>query len=270
MNLSLLVGEPCGWDALAPTILRSTVFSDDYWGQYSTSKAWDGSEPEMLCSLSPHEASERVLMDVELLSRGLQHEFLAFGLEFAARDEIQTSDVPRALGDALQLLDYSESIRSTMHTMCRSVVVLKSARVCDDVSFSHPEMPFSIFTSVTESGNRNRVPRLAECLAHEALHLQLSLVERKWPLVRADTETELVYSPWKQEMRPIQGLLHALYVFGNLRCFWKAVGRSASFAREFANERAVAIDLEMSRIGDLSESMALTDLGRRIAVSYGR
>jgi HEXXH motif-containing protein len=43
------------------------------------------------------------------------------------------------------------------------------------------------------------------------MHLQLSLLDAVEPLV--DRTSSSGYSPWKQEIRPIEGLLHGLYVF---------------------------------------------------------
>ena len=51
---------------------------------------------------------------------------------------------------------------------------------------------------------------------HEALHLQLSLVERVLPMVVSNPggESEQVFSPWAGDGRSVRGLLHGVYVFG--------------------------------------------------------
>ena len=43
------------------------------------------------------------------------------------------------------------------------------------------------------------------------MHLQLTLLDTVEPLV--GTSGTCGYSPWKQEIRPVEGLLHGIYVF---------------------------------------------------------
>src|SRR5260370_9947238 len=101
-----------------------------------------------------------------------------------------------------------------------------AAREADyDVSFSDPEIPFSIFISVPSQNDRSSVLRVAESIVHETMHLQLSLFERCCPLI--DTaSTWTLHSPWKHERRPAQGILHGLYVFHVLRWLWQHTAES--------------------------------------------
>ena len=69
-----------------------------------------------------------------------------------------------------------------------------------------------------------RIERVAEALVHEAMHLQLSLLERRIELVESDRTKAVAFSPWRNSERDVQGVIHALYVFvivrdsGNLQC----------------------------------------------------
>jgi hypothetical protein len=45
------------------------------------------------------------------------------------------------------------------------------------IRYSSPAIPFSIFVSVPPADERNVVARLAEAIIHEAMHLQLTLIE---------------------------------------------------------------------------------------------
>ena len=54
---------------------------------------------------------------------------------------------------------------------------------------------------------------MLEAILHEAMHLQLSLIERYIPLIESTGETKLYYSPWRNEARPARGVLHGLFVF---------------------------------------------------------
>lgn len=109
------------------------------------------------------------------------------------------------------------------------------------------------------------VLRVAENLIHETMHLQLTLFESLCPLV--DTESAWsVYSPWKHQERPAQGVLHGLYVFCVLRWIWQRVSQENGdmTAREFALRRVAETEEEIFAAGALEESAALTAAGRHL------
>ncbi len=132
-----------------------------------------------------------------------------------------------------------------------------------DVSFSDPAIPFSVFVSAPARNDRSSILRVAESLIHETMHLQLTLFEGLSPLV--DTvSTWSMYSPWKQQKRPAQGILHGLYVFSVLRWMWRQVSQATRTRtdRDFALRRISEIDEEVSAVRPLEESPALTKEGR--------
>jgi HEXXH motif-containing protein len=133
-----------------------------------------------------------------------------------------------------------------------------------DVSFSDPDIPFSVFVSAPIPDDRNSVLRVAENLIHETMHLQLTLLESVLPLVDTASSWSM-YSPWKQQKRLTQGILHGLYVFCVLRWMWRQVSESGrnSADQEFAIRRLSEIDKEVSTVRAVEESPALTDEGRR-------
>src|SRR5207249_726495 len=71
-----------------------------------------------------------------------------------------------------------------------------------DVSFSEPNLPFSVFVSVPHRGARTDALRVAEAIVHEAMHLHLTLIERVVPLVRSSGRR--FFSPWRGEYRTAQ------------------------------------------------------------------
>jgi hypothetical protein len=132
-----------------------------------------------------------------------------------------------------------------------------------DVSFSDPSIPFSIFVSVPSRNDRRSVLRVAENLVHETMHLQLTLFERACPLVDT-TSSWSIYSPWKRQERPAQGILHGLYVFHVLGCMWRQIAQSVGndTDRDFAFGRIKNIEEETYAVRALESSPALTDEGR--------
>ncbi len=133
-----------------------------------------------------------------------------------------------------------------------------------DVSYSDPAIPFSVFISAPERYDRGSILRVAENLIHETMHLQLTLFENLCPLV--DTASPWsIYSPWKQQTRSAQGILHGLYVFCVVRWMWEQLSKTSRNRTEieFALGRLDEIDKDVSTVRGLEQSPALTDAGRR-------
>ena len=172
------------------------------------------------------------------------------------------------LAKSLDLIGTVRPLQGTIAGTCRSVHVLLPPAPDVDVSCSDPSLPHSIFVSCPPATEEDRVERLVENVAHEALHLQLSLVERLEPLVGEIPFEEPVFSPWRGEGRTVRGLLHAVYVFGNLRFFWGQVALIRPGSASFAGARIETIDGEMAAASHLLESRSLTPAGRRLATSF--
>ena len=172
------------------------------------------------------------------------------------------------LAKSLDLIGMVRPLQGTIAGTCRSLHVLLPPAPDVDVSCSDPSLPHSIFVSCPPDTKEDRVERLAENLVHEALHLQLSLVEGLEPLVSEIPREELLFSPWRGERRTVRGLLHAVYVFGNLRFFWGKIASSRPGSASFARARIETIDSEMAAASHLLESRSLTPTGRRLATSF--
>ena len=104
--------------------------------------------------------------------------------------------------------------------------------------------------------------RVAESLVHEAMHLQLTLIEQATPLVHPSDES--YFSPWKGTHRSPQGVLHALYVFRVIdQCLERLLalsGWSLSSADHMRHRRH-EIASQVHGIKAFKDSPALTVLG---------
>jgi HEXXH motif-containing protein len=132
-----------------------------------------------------------------------------------------------------------------------------------DVSFSDPAIPFSIFVSTPARNDRRSLLRIAENVIHETMHLQLTLFELSCPLIDAGFSSWSMYSPWKQQARPAQGILHGLYVFHVLHWTWRRVVETAQneIDRDFARGRVKEIESEITSVRSFENSPALTSSG---------
>ena len=268
MRVSEFIEGPCRWDWQTPTALREQVFGDaTAWRSCSTSRFLDGSKPDILYTIGISEHAADSAVSVERLSPVLAARWQSAGLRFASEADLSDMEFRRTLVSSLESIGMDLPIEGTVAGLCRSLHVLIASGRDFDVSYSDPSLPLSVFVSCPLPGERNRVERLAENLVHEALHLQLSLVERVEPLVIDGPDGEPVFSPWKDERRTVRGLLHAVYVFGNLRSFWKGVAAERPEFSSFARARTQTIDSEMARATHPAGDRTLTAAGRRLATS---
>jgi HEXXH motif-containing protein len=153
---------------------------------------------------------------IEALTQESAAKYQEHGVTFSSADEILHTTILSCLEDALAIINQVPSLVSTVAALVRSLHVIKPADEDRDVSFSEPHIPFSIFVSVPEKRIGNDAFRVAEAIVHEAMHLQLTLIEQIVQLVLSDCEK--YFSPWRGEHRTAQGVLHALYVFAVIDC----------------------------------------------------
>ena len=269
MRVIEFIEGPCRWDWRAPARLREQVFGDaSAWKSYSTSWFLDGSIPRILYTVEFSEHAFDSAVSVEWLPPVLAGRWRNVGLEFASEADLSDMDFRKTLVSSLDFIGMDHTLEGTVAGLCRSLHVLIASGRDFDVSYSDPSLPLSIFVSCPLPAERNRVERLAENVVHEALHLQLSLVECVQPLVIDGPDDEPVFSPWKDEWRTVRGLVHAVYVFGNLRNFWKGVASKQPESSSFAQARIQTIDTEMARAAHLARNRSLTTAGRRLATSF--
>lgn len=262
------VNGPCSWDGIAPSRLRQQVYGDpSLWEHYSTSRLLDGSEPRILHKAGFADLEDGPGIHIELLPTHLTTRWRRTGLCFAAPTDVERMNFRQVLERSLGLIRRVEPILGTVSGLCRSLHVLKASGYGFDCSYSDPLLPFSIFASCPMPTENNGAERLAENIVHEALHLQLSLVETIEPSIAKSPEASDLYSPWKGERRPVQGVLQGVYVFGNLRCFWARIAAQFSTSSSFAEARIKEIDDELASVQDLARHSGLTRIGRSIAKS---
>ena len=268
MWVSELLDGPCRWDWQAPARLREQVFGDaSAWRSYSTSRFLDGSSPNILHTIEFSAPAVDSAVNVEWLPPALGARWGSVGLQFASEADLSDMDFRKTLARALDLIGMDHPRTGTVAALCRSLHVLIASGKDFDVSYSDPSLPLSVFVSCPSREERNRVERLAESVVHEALHLQLSLVERVQPLVIDGPDEEPVFSPWKDGWRTVRGLVHAVYVFGNLRCFWNGVASNRPESSAFAQARIRTIDTEMAGAAHLVRNRSLTAAGLKLATS---
>lgn len=112
--------------------------------------------------------------------------------------------------------------------------------------------------------------QLAMTLVHEFQHSKLNAVNHLVPLVEQDFALNN-YSPWRDDPRPIMGLLHGLYAFTAVAEFWLARRTSvAGQEHDLALFELALLRLQIdSALSDLKNSGQLTDDGRHFVERLG-
>jgi HEXXH motif-containing protein len=129
-------------------------------------------------------------------------------------------------------------------------------------SFSSRDYPGVIFIGTHDSQRRPLDwQHLVESCVHEHLHNRLYLLETAHPLTApaaANARARTYHSPWKRRGRPIDGIMHAIYVFAYLAWFWDRVRQSDESAtlRGFAHERC---EEQREAVGGALRSVEDTD-----------
>ncbi|HEV2912606.1 MAG TPA: HEXXH motif-containing putative peptide modification protein [Pyrinomonadaceae bacterium] len=197
-----------------------------------------------ISSLVDYMACEESAIQIELLADDIAHKYRKDGVDFYTIEEIVSTTVLDCLTDAITLITRVPSLAATVTTLTKTLHIIRPEDDANDVSFSEPHIPFSIFVSVPLKRQRNDALRVAESIVHEAMHLQLTLVERITPLIKHSDKT--YYSPWREEYRPIQGVLHASYVFRVIDEFLAHLQLESSLS----DENIVYIDKRRKQIAD--------------------
>ncbi len=64
-------------------------------------------------------------------------------------------------------------------SLIKSIHLLKTENDYNDISFSDPNLPYTVFINLPDINLENWLERTVENLIHETMHLLLSLLEKK-------------------------------------------------------------------------------------------
>ncbi|MEU0793590.1 HEXXH motif domain-containing protein [Amycolatopsis sp. NPDC005961] len=117
-------------------------------------------------------------------------------------------------------------------------------------------------SAVIASPEAEEPATLAAALVHEFQHIRLGGLLQLARL-HDDDRTERLYAPWREDPRPLGGLVHGVYAFFGVSAFWRALSRAHPEDRlaafEFAHWRAQT----WQTLESIRDDAALTDAGRR-------
>jgi len=118
---------------------------------------------------------------------------------------------------------------------------------------------------------------LAEMIVHEMSHNLLFTVQDMDPLLDPASHgegwlPEAYYSPWRDDPRPLNGILHAVFVFSRVANFWLAlIGTVESRSlQDLAKRRLAALSIQLPLAWKSLKAQAVfTDAGARFHAAIG-
>lgn len=205
---------------------------------------------------------------IESLPKSSRTPYEDAGLVFSTSFSVEV--VLGALQSAFSLISLVPSLHRTIAEYMRSLHILESTGVDYDVSYSDPRVPFSVFSSVPPAERMGPL-RLAESIVHECMHLQLTIIEDVRPLVKMPKV--LLFSPWRQTLRPVGGVLHGFYVFTVVHEFFKALSHTDCLTSDegaFVRKRSRQIIEEATQVPLISSVDVLTEDGQSLVCHLRR
>jgi len=222
---------------------------------------------DIIKSLKAPPLSVMPTIALEALSSEWVRHYKKVGVRFYTPREILNSRVLTCLEEAILIVNQVPSLMRTVASLVRSVHVIKPEDKDHDVSFSEPNVPFSIFVSVPEKRLANDALRVAEAIVHEAMHLQLTIIEHVVPVTVSLSKK--YYSPWRRELRDARGIIHALYVFTVIDQFLAQISSNMSqrLSAEHIRRRRGEINMQITNTESFQTSSELTFLGAQLVQS---
>lgn len=189
-----------------------------------------------------------------------------FGETIEFEDEATAARGRVIVAEALDIVEaWRPTLARELRTICSAVQFVRDPSAHPDkiVSFSDNSVPGALYVSISQSGGLIDVYDLADSLIHEYRHQKLYLFERRHPTTYPGS---LVVSPWREDLRPASGLLHAIFVFVELKRFWEHV-RDHGPARLHNRALAQLDDTErnLAKAFETIRGCELTKAGRALA-----
>jgi uncharacterized protein len=177
------------------------------------------------------------------------------------------NDAKQLVKAALEIIrGWRPALHRELVQTCDAVQFVRDRTAHPDkiISFSDDAVPGALYVSAIQGTKIVDAYDMADSLIHEHRHQKLYLLERLAPTVQPGAAK--VVSPWREELRPPSGLLHAVFVFVELRRFWifvRDTGPSELYSR--AENQVLVTDRRLQQAFATLRDCPLTTSGRALA-----
>ena len=140
-----------------------------------------------------------------------------------------------------------------------TIVPLKSPDTAYDISCTSKNFPGLIFASDCEPY------QFTEVIIHEFSHNILNDILNNYKIFQSSSPADSIfYSPWRPDPRPLVGILHALYVFGNVAEYYKRLFDNNKATKSYINKFSLIISRIEKGLKIFDKYSNLTKLGEEI------
>lgn len=186
-----------------------------------------------------------------------------FGKKILFEDNSTANQGRRLFQESLEIIkSWRPTLVEEMRLISREVQFIRDITAHPEkiVSFSDNSVPGALYVSIKQGEHFVNAYDLADSLIHEHRHQKLYLLQRLIPLVIHDTP--LVSSPWREDLRPPSGLLHAVFVFTHLLEFWLHLSKQGKpIIQDKAERQVEIIQSRLSQGFTTLKTTALTQVG---------
>lgn len=214
--------------------------------------------------LSPVTSNE---INIEMPSNDLKGFYEEHGIAPVEIATVESSEDVSKILCAIDILKSIAPVHDFILKIVHSMQLIKAEYPDTDVSYSHPEIPFSVFFSLCDEVSIISDLRVAESILHEAMHLKLTLIENHVDLIKANSQ-ETFYSPWRNENRPLRGVLHGIFVFKAIKDFYDLLAKQYFgdlIKIDFLKFRIKEIEKEFESLKRFPNNQGLTVSGKLLA-----
>ena len=212
---------------------------------------------------------DRAAGDLTAIAVGMDDPWLRapFGQAIIFEDEAVAAQARALVDEAFAIIRrWRPALGAEMAQICRAIQFIRDPAALPEkiVSFSDNSVPGALYVSVKQGNDLIDPYDLADSLIHEHRHQKLYLMERVARLVEPTKLT--VVSPWREDLRPPSGLLHAVFVFVELRRFWLHVrDHGGAHMRGRAINQLELTDRHLEQAMATLDACPLTEAGRSLA-----
>lgn len=197
--------------------LKVSYQDKEGWLELASGKSWQNESLQVKeCPIVTHQDCQIKLQSSTFNLLGVEDgkSVVKAGIDFQKQHSVVVKEAltllenyhPRTFGqirDFLQIIAFKPKQASTYNNL------------------SHSDLPGSLICSSVKNAYE-----LADTLIHEFHHNRLFFIEEFSSLLM-DTDSqnnqEIYYSPWRNDLRPIKGLFHAVYVYISVCEFWLSI-----------------------------------------------
>lgn len=186
------------------------------------------------------------------------------GLRAILRAEIDFDVWASLVGDAFELIEQHPSSVTMVRSFVQALVPIEMWDAGIHFSTSSRAVPGFVFLSVSEAPFD-----IAEALVHEADHQLLYCLEALSPLLKTGgTHEKLLFrSPWREDPRPMQGIVFGASAFVRVGLFWSALAGLADDPSDdrMGEKATVALTQSLMALSTINEYAELTPAGLELA-----